>query len=217
MHVSATNTDREKQSSGSLSTPNWSTFNNNAGVSTVDNDVYQGLDLDYIMNIGTSADPGSRRLSHPFIAPSWLPPHRSKEKSQDVNERRKERSKGKDLLVDPAMEDIISLSGALSNIPNVAPWPVTGDTTGTRRYRTETIDNSFGKAFQLLDPFYPKRCKEWSFIREREQVVLAFRDPDVGPRTWDVWRCAQIGKIRLRRVTISSCKIPFLLSISNTC
>jgi hypothetical protein len=62
-----------------------------------------------------------------------------------------------------------------------------------------------------LDPGYAERRNEWSFIRDREQVVLPPRDPEGSPRTWAVWRCAQIGKIRLERVILPPCTLRFPL------
>ena len=210
--VSVTNSDGERQPS--LPTPNWSMFNNEAGVSTVEDsgeNVYQGIDLNYIMSVGGST---SRRSSHSFMAPQLLPlpPPKDKAKSKDKDKRKKDKSKGNEPLDAAAMQGLIGPSPALSNLLDVAPWADAGAMAGPRRPSTVTLDDSFAGGLRRLDPLYAERRNEWSFIREREQLVLAPRVPDGTPRTWDVWRCAQIGKIRLERATLPPCTFPLFLS-----
>ncbi|KAH8993420.1 hypothetical protein EDB92DRAFT_400794 [Lactarius akahatsu] len=48
------------------------------------------------------------------------------------------------------------------------------------------------------------RRDEWSFVRDRELVSLPSREPNGDPRHWDVWRCSQIGQIRVERATLLS-------------
>lgn len=213
--VSSTNADGERRPS--LPTPNWSMFNNNAGVSTVEDsgeNVYQGIDLNYIMNVGGSTGPGSRRSSHSFIAtqPLPLPPPKDKAKSKDKEKRKKDKNRGNEPLDAAAMQGLIGPPPALSNLSDVAPWADVGAMAGPRRPSTVTLDDSFAGGLRRLDPLYAERRNEWSFIREREQVVFAPRVPDGTPRTWDVWRCAQIGKIRLERATLPPCTFPLFLS-----
>ena len=213
VNVNITNSDGERQPS--LPTPNWSMFNDNAGASMVEDsgeNVYQGIDLNYIM--GGSTGPGSRRSSHSFIAPQTLPlpPSKDKSKSKDKDKRKKDKSKGNEPLDVAAMQGLIGLSPTLSNLLEVAPWADAGAMAGPRRPSTVTLDDSFAGGLRRLDPLYAEQRKEWSFIREREQVVLAPRIPDGTPRMWDVWRCAKVGKIRLERATLPPCTFPLFLS-----
>lgn len=213
--VSITNSDGERQPS--LPTPNWSMFNENAGVSTVEDsgeNVYQGIDLNYIM--GGSTGPGSRRSSHSFVAqPLPLPPSKDRAKSKDKDKRKKDKSKGNGAFDVAAVQGLIGPSAAVSNLLDVAPWADASAMAGPRRPSTVTLDDSFAGGLRRLDPLYAERRKEWSFIREPEQVVLPPRVPDGTPRTWDVWRCAQIGKIRLERATLPPCTFPLLLLLEH--
>ncbi|KAI9457428.1 hypothetical protein F5148DRAFT_1151177 [Russula earlei] len=197
--------NRERQSS--LPTPDWSMFTNNAGVSTADtsgDDVYKGIDLDYIMSVGGPAGPGSRRSSHSFIAPQPLPlpPLKDKSKPKDKDKRKKDKSKGKNPLDVAAVQGLIGPSSTLPSVLDVAPWAEADEVTGSRRPSTVTLDDSFAGGLRRLDPDYAERRNEWSFIHEPERVVLPSYNPGSSPRTWDVWRCAQIGKIRLERTTL---------------
>ena len=215
VNANITNSDGERQPS--LPTPNWSMFSDNASPSMVEDsgeNVYQGIDLNYIMSVGGSAGPGSRRSSHSFIAPQTLPlpPPKDKAKSKDKDKRKKDKSKGNEPLDVAAMQGLIGPSPALSNLLDVAPWADAGAIAGPRRPSTVTLDDSFAGGLRRLDPLYAEQRKEWSFIREREQVVLAPRVPDGTPRMWDVWRCAKVGKIRLERATLPPCTFPLLLS-----
>lgn len=210
---SLTTPNREGQPS--LPTPDWSMFTNDPSISTVDNSgehVYQGIDLNYI--IGGLSGPGSRRSSHSFVAPQSLPlpPTKDKAKSKDKDKRKKDKSKGKEPLDVNTVQGLIGLPSATPNMLDVAPWADADEITGVRRPSTWTLDDSFAGGLRRLDPDYAERRNEWSFIRERDQVVLPSRDPDGGPRTWDVWRCAQIGKIRLERAILSPCMFSFVLS-----
>ena len=194
----------------SLPTPNWSMFTNTAGISTTDDSgegVYQGIDLNYIMSVGGSAGPGSRRSSHSFVAPQSLPlpPPKDKSKSKDSDKRKKDKTKAKETLDIAAMQGLIGLPNAMPNRLEIAPWAEAGELTGPRRPSTVTLDDSFAGGLRRLDPGYAERRNEWSFIREREQAVLPPRDPEGSPRAWDVWRCAQIGKIRLERAILPPC------------
>lgn len=214
--VQITVTGPNKERRPSLPTPDWSMFNHTAGMSTMDNSgqgVYQGIDLNYIMNVGASA--GSRRSSHSFIAPQSLPLPPPKDKSKD-NKHKKDKSKGKDTLDIAAVQGLISPPSAVPNRQEIAPWAV-DEITGPRRPSTATLDDSFQGGLRRLDPGYAERRNEWSFIREREQVVHAPRDPEGTPRTWDVWRCAQIGKIRLERAVLPPCTFLSCPLVSNAC
>jgi len=207
VHVSD-GTDPDSEGQPSLPTPNWSMFNNNAGVSTAEDsgrNVYSGINLDYIMDVGGSAGPGSRRSSHSFVAPQALPLPPPKDKTKSKDKRKKDKSKGKETLDVAAMQGLLGPSSTPPNLLDVAPWADAGETAGPRRPSTVTLDDSFAGGLRRLDPQYAEQRKEWSFIRDPEQVVLPPRGPDGGPRAWDVWRCAQIGKIRLERATLPPC------------
>ena len=104
------------------------------------------------------------------------------------------------------MQGLIGPSSALPNLLDVAPWADAD--TGPRRPSTVTLDDSFAGGLRRLDPQYAERRNDWSFISEREQVVLPPRDPEGSARTWDVWHCVQIGKIRLERATLPPCTFP---------
>jgi hypothetical protein len=207
VHVSD-GTDPEREGEPSLPTPNWSMFNNNAVVPTAEDsgqNVYSGINLDYIMNVGGAAGPGSRRSSHSFVAPQLLPLPPPKDKTKSKDKRKKDKSKGKETLDIAAMQGLIGPSTSPPNLLDVAPWADAGAVAGPRRPSTVTLDDSFAGGLRRLDPQYAEQRKEWSFIRDAEQVVLPPRGPDGGPRAWDVWRCAQIGKIRLERATLPHC------------
>ncbi len=207
MHAGTTDPDREGQPS--LPIPNWSMFNDDAGVLTVEDsgeNVYQGIDLNYIMGVHSSAGPGSRRSSHSFVAPQSLPLPPPKDKAKSKDKRKKDKSKGKEPLDVATMQGLIGPSSALPNLLDVAPWADAD--TGPRRPSTVTLDDSFAGGLRRLDPQYAERRNDWSFIREREQVVLPPRDPEGSARTWDVWHCVQIGKIRLERATLPPCTFP---------
>ncbi|KAI9430001.1 hypothetical protein H4582DRAFT_1825116 [Lactarius indigo] len=76
------------------------------------------------------------------------------------------------------------------------------DTTGSRRPSTATFDDSFASDRRHGDPGYALRRNMWSFIRQRERVSNPSRRPDGSPRYWDIWRCSQIGQIRIERATL---------------
>lgn len=212
MQVTVTNPNRERQPS--LPTPNWSMFTDNASAPTLEDsgsgeNVYQGIDLNYIMSVGGLADPGSRRSSHSFIAqPLPLPP--PKAKSKDKDKRKKDKSREKVPLDIAAMQGLIGPSTALPNVLDIAPWAMGDEMTGPRRPSTVTLDDSFAGGLRRLDPHYAERRNEWSFIREPERLVVPPRDPEGSPRTWDIWRCVQIGKIRLERATLPPCTSSYL-------
>ena len=218
IQITVTGPNRERRPS--LPTPNWSMFTTTAGISTTDDSgegVYQGIDLNYIMSVGGSAGPGSRRSSHSFVAPQSLPlpPPKDKSKSKDNDKRKKDKTKGKETLDIAAVQGLIGLPNAMPNRLEIAPWVGADELTGPRRPSTVTLDDSFAGGLRRLDPGYAERRNEWSFIREREQVVLPPRDPEGSPRTWDVWRCAQIGKIRLERAILPPCRFsPYTVVIS---
>jgi hypothetical protein len=202
VQITVTGPNRERRPS--LPSPNWTMFTNTAGISTTEDSgegVYQGIDLNYIMSVGASA--GSRRSSHSFIAPQSLPLPPPKDKSKDKDKYKKDKSKGKDTLDIAAVQGLIAPPDALPNRQEIAPWAEAGEITGgPRRPSTVTLDDSFAGGLRRLDPGYAERRNEWSFIRERDQVVHPPRDPEGSPRMWDVWRCAQIGKIRLERAIL---------------
>jgi hypothetical protein len=202
--------DSDKEQQPTLPPPNWDMFANAAGVSKPDDSgehVYQGIDLDYIMSVGGPAGPGSRRSSHSFIAPQSLPlpPSKDKGKSKDKDKRKKDKGKTKEPLDVAAMQSLIGQPSRVQNLLDVAPWASADEMTGPRRPSTVTLDDSFAGGLRRLDPDYAVRRIEWSFMRERERVVLPARDPESRPRTWDVWRCAQIGQIRIERAILPPC------------
>jgi len=190
---------------------NWTMFANNAGISPTDDSgerVYSGMDLDYIMNVGNLEGRDTRRSSLSFIAPQSLPlpPSKDKRKSKDKEKRKKDKVKGKDEdFDDAAMPGLIGSPSGSPNLLDVAPWAEAGDATDLRRPSTVTLDDSFAGGLRRDDPDYALRRNEWSFIRERERVSLPPREPDGNPRLWDVWRCSQIGQIRIERATLPPC------------
>jgi hypothetical protein len=180
-------------------------FTNAAGFSTTDDSgegVYQGIDLNYIMGIGGSAGRGSRRGSHSFVAPQSLPlpPSKDRSQSKDDNSRKKDKTKGKEPLNIAAMQGLVGLPSIMSNQLEFGPWAEVDEMTGTA-----ALDDLFARGLRRLDSGYAERRSEWSFVRVRERVVLPPRDQEDSPRTWDVWRCAQIGKIRLERAILPPC------------
>jgi hypothetical protein len=201
VHVTATSLNGERQPS--LPVPNWSMFNN-AAASTVDDNgehVYQGIDLNYIMSVGGPTAAGSRRSSHSFIAPQPLPLPPLKDKSKSKDKRKKDKSKEKEFLDVAVVQGLIAPSAALPSLRDIAPWEA-DEMTDSRRPSTVTLDDSFAGGLRRLDPDYAERRIEWSFIREPDRVAFPPRDPNGSPRAWDVWRCAQIGKIRLERAVL---------------
>ncbi|KAH9059004.1 hypothetical protein EDB87DRAFT_833794 [Lactarius vividus] len=198
--VAATSSNRDQQPP--LPPANWSMFTNNAGISSTDDSgerVYQDMDLGYILD-GLN----TRRSSLSFIAPKSLPlpPAKDKRKSKDKEKRKKEKGKGEDFDAS-VMRGLI---GSPSNVPNlldVAPWAEEEDgATGLRRPSTVTLDDSFAGGLRRDDPDYALRRNKWSFIRVREHVSLPPRELDGNARLWDVWRCSQIGQIRIERATL---------------
>ena len=202
----ASGSDREQQPA--LPPANWSMFTNPSGVSPPDDSgehVYQGIDLDYIMSVGGSAVPGSRRSSHSFVAPQPLPLPPSG-KSKDKDKRKKDKGKVKGVLDVAAMQGLIGQPSPAPNLVDIAPWATDADEmAGPRRPSTVTLDDSFAGGLRRLDPDYAVRRNEWSFIREPERIVVPPRGPDRSPRTWDIWRCAQIGQIRIERAVLPPC------------
>ncbi|KAI9437530.1 hypothetical protein H4582DRAFT_280030 [Lactarius indigo] len=122
--------------------------------------VFQGIDLDYIFNVGGQDDPDTRRSSLSFIASQSLP---SKDKRKA--KKNKEIGKGED---------------------------------------SDADNDSFLPKNSWADSDYALRRNEWTFVRDREPVSLPSREPNGGPRVWDIWRCSQIGKIRVERATLPS-------------
>ncbi|KAI0249596.1 hypothetical protein BJV78DRAFT_1155675 [Lactifluus subvellereus] len=197
----------DKEQQPALPPANWDMFANTASVSTPDDSgkhVYQGIDLDYIMSLDGPTGPGSRRSSHSFIAPQSLPlpPSKDKGKSKDKDKRKKDKGKTKEPLDAAAMQSLIGQPSRVQDLLDVAPWATSDEMTGPRRPSTVTLDDSFAGGLRRLDPDYAVRRNEWSFIRERDRVVLPARDPDSSPRIWDVWHCAQIGQIRIERAIL---------------
>ena len=195
-----------------LPTSNWSTFTDAEGFSTTDDSgegVYQGIDLNYIMSVGSSAGPHSRHRSHSFVAPQSLPLPPPKDKSQPKdNNRKKEKTKGKEALNIAAMQGLVGLPSIMSNQQEFMPWfEVDDEMTGT-----VARDDSFAEGLRRLEFDFAALRNEWSFVRVSERVLLPPRHHEGSPRMWDVWRCAQIGKIRLERATLPHCTFsPFLL------
>ncbi|KAH9017305.1 hypothetical protein EDB85DRAFT_1874491 [Lactarius pseudohatsudake] len=111
----------------------------------------------------------------------------------------KEKEEGKDEDFDFARK-----IGLPSSSPNVVPWAEADDTTGPRRPSTATLDDSLSGSLRRDDPDHALRRNVWSFIRQRERVSQPPRRPDGNPRHWDVWRCSQIGQIRVERATLRS-------------
>ena len=193
---------------------NWTMFANNAGISPTDNSgelVYQGMDLDYIMNVGDLEGRATRRSSLSFMAPQTLPLPPPKDKRKTKEKRKKDKSNDEDFNV-AAVRGLMGSSTDPSNLLDVAPWADAGDAAGPRRPSTVTLDDSFAGGLRRDDPDYASRRKEWSFIRERERVVLPLREPDGNPRHWDLWRCTQIGQIRIERATLPPCTCIFTKS-----
>jgi hypothetical protein len=211
VQITVTGPNRERRPS--LPTPNWTMFTHAAGISTTDDPgegVYQGIDLNYIMSVGGPMGPGSRRSSHSFVAqPLPLPPPKDKSKSKEKDKHKKDKSKGNETLDIAAVQGLIGPPNAMQDRLEIAPWD---EMTGPRRPSTVTLDDSFAGGLRRLDPGYAERRNEWSFIRERDQIVLPPREPEGSPRAWDVWRCAQIGKIRLERAILPPCTFPTLSS-----
>ncbi|KAH8993418.1 hypothetical protein EDB92DRAFT_1796308 [Lactarius akahatsu] len=100
--------------------------------------------------------------------------------------------------------DFARIIGLPSSSPKVVPWAEADETTGPRRPSTATFDDSFASSLRRDDPDYVLRRNVWSFIRQRERVSHPPRRPDGNPRHWDVWRCSQIGQIRIERATSRS-------------
>lgn len=205
--VASTSSNRDQQPP-LLPPANWTMFANNAGISPTDNSgehVYQGMNLDYIMNVGNLEGRDTRRSSLSFIAPQSLPlPPSKKVKDKEKRKRDKERGKGEDFDV-AAMRGLIGPAVDSSNLLAVAPWTEPDDAAGPRRPSTVTLDDTFAGGLRRDDPDYALRRKEWSFVRERERVSLPLREPEGNPRHWDVWRCSQIGQIRIERATLPPC------------
>ncbi|KAH9168244.1 hypothetical protein EDB89DRAFT_1855714 [Lactarius sanguifluus] len=213
--VAATSSNRDQQPP--LPPANWNMFTNNAGISPIDDSgerVYQGMDLGYIMNVDLEGL-NTRRSSLSFIAPQSLPlpPAKDKRKSKDKEKRKKEKGKGEDFDAS-VMRGLIGSPSNSSNLLDVAPWAeAEGGATGLRRPSTVTLDDSFAGGLRRDDPDYALRRNKWSFIRVREHVPLPPRELDGNPRLWDVWRCSQIGQIRIERATLPPCtciSVPFL-------
>jgi hypothetical protein len=188
---------------------NWTMFANNSAVSSTHSGerVYQGMDLDYIMN---PKDRDRRRSSLSFIAPQSLPLPPSRQKSRDKEMRTKDEERGKDKDFDvPALRKLIGPSRDSANLRDVAPWAEPDDTTDSPRPSTGTLDDSFAGGLRRDDPDYASRRKEWSFTRKRERAILPSREPDGKPKHWDVWRHGQIGQIRIERATLPHCTCIF--------
>jgi hypothetical protein len=220
--VQITVTGPNSERGPSLPAPNWSMFTNNPGISSTGDSgegVYQGIDLNYIMSVGGSMGPGSRRSSHSFVAPQSLPlpPPKGRSKSKDNDKRKKDKSKGKETLDITTVQGLIGPQNAMSSRLDIAPWAEPDQMIGPRRPSTVTLDDSFAGGLRRLDPGYAERRNEWSFVREREQAILPPRDPEGSPRTWDVWRCAQIGKIRLERAILPPCTFSSRPLVSSSC
>ena len=203
--VTLTSSNRDQQPP--LPPANWTMFANNAGISSTGNsdDVYQGVNLEYIMDLEGR---DTRRSSLSFMAPQSLPlpPSKDKRKPKDKEKRKKDKESGKAEDFDiAAMRGLIGPSSHPSNLLDVAPWAEPDDATGPRRPSTVTLDDSFAGGLRRDDPDYASRRKEWSFIRERERVSLPPRELDGNPRRWDLWRCSQIGQIRIERATLPPC------------
>ncbi|KAF8267673.1 hypothetical protein EI94DRAFT_1700844 [Lactarius quietus] len=205
----ATLTGPSRDQQPPLPPANWTMFGNNAGISPSDNSgerVYQGMDLDYIMNVSDLEGRDMRRSSLSFIAPQSLPlpPPKDRRKVRDKEKHKKDTERGnEDEFNVDAMRGLIGgPSSDPSNLLDVAPWAGMDDASGPRRPSTVTLDDTFAGGLRRDDPDYALRRKEWSFVRERERVFLPIREPDGNPRHWDVWRCSQIGQIRIERATL---------------
>jgi hypothetical protein len=203
--TTGTSSNRDQQPS--LPPANWTMFANNAGISPTDDsgqDVYQGMNLAYIMNVNLEGR-DTRRSSLSFMAPQSLPLPPSSKKANDKEKRKKDnKERGTDDDFDvAAMRGL--MAGDPSNLLDVAPWAGADDAAGPRRPSTVTLDDSFAGGLRRDDPDYASRRKEWSFVRGRERVSLPLREPDGNPRHWDVWRCSQIGQIRIERATLPPC------------
>ncbi|KAI9453768.1 hypothetical protein BJY52DRAFT_1123296 [Lactarius psammicola] len=94
------------------------------------------------------------------------------------------------------------LIGSPSGSQDMVPW-TEADNTGLRRPSTVMLDDSFAGGLRRDDSGHVLRRNEWSFIREREHVSLPPRKLNDNPRHCDVWRCSQIGQIRVERATLT--------------
>ena len=181
----------------------------NAGISSTDNSgkrVNQGINL---MNAGDLEGWDTRRSSFSFMAPRSLPlpPSKDKRKSKDREKRKKDKERGKNEGF-----DITAMRGLIRSSSDSSAWAEAGDATGPRRPSNVTLDDSFASGLRRDDPDYASRRKEWSFIHERSRVSFPPREPNGNPRRWDVWRCSQIGRIRIERATLMPCpyiSVPF--------
>ena len=213
--ASAASTSSNRDQQPPFPPPNWTMFANNSTVSSTDSGerVYQGMDLDYIMN---PKGRDWRRSSLSFMAPQTLPlpPSKNKQKSRDKEKRTKDEERGKDKDLDvPALRQLIGSSRESANLLDVAPWAEADDTTDSGRPSTVTIDDSFAGGLRRNDPDYASRRKEWSFTCKREPAILPSREPDGNPKHWDVWRHGQIGQIRIERATLPHCTFIFTISM----
>ncbi|KAH9170921.1 hypothetical protein EDB89DRAFT_1887555 [Lactarius sanguifluus] len=98
--------------------------------------------------------------------------------------------------------DFSRIIGLPSSSSKVVPRAEADDTTGLRRPSTAMLDDSFAGSLPHDDPDHALRRNVWSFIRQRERVSQPPRRPDGNPRHWDVWRCSQIGQIRIERAIV---------------
>jgi hypothetical protein len=143
----------------------------------------------------------SRRSSLSFIAPQSLPlpPSKDGRKSKDKGKR-----KGEDFDVAVLSRLIGSLSGSL-DLLDVAPLEEAVDTPGVRRPSTVTPNDPSAGGLRFHDPYNALSRNEWSFIRDRDRISRPPREQDGNPRHWDVWRCPQIGQIRIERANLPPC------------
>ena len=108
----------------------------------------------------------------------------------------KEKAKGEDLIDPPG------------RLPELLRETWVDDTTGILRPSTVTLDDSFAGSLHLYEPDYTRRRNQWSFSHE---LVFLLQGGNECP--WVVWRCSQIGQIRIQQTILPPCtctSVPFL-------
>ncbi|THH14959.1 hypothetical protein EW146_g5439 [Bondarzewia mesenterica] len=179
-------------------------------------DAYEGLNLDYILSAGAMGIPGSRRSSNSFMMPLPVSPSKGKGKEKRKD---KDKGKGKEKRKGKEREDADALGfgqwasaagpASASAVAEIAPWAV--EAGQGRRPSTVTLgDDTFTGHVKKFDAGYNLRKAEWSFVHELStgpplHSASMRRDDDGGsgsPIMQEIWRCAQIGRMRLDRLSV---------------
>ena len=157
------------------------------------NDLGEGLYLE-CTDAPTLAPDSLTEHHFPPLSPAYQslapPPLEGWWKSEN-EEKRNKGNKGKEKLESEE-------SGSFSDLPNL---PDVASRTNISRPSIVTVDDLFARGLRHVTPDVFRR-NEWSFIRNRERVSFPPREPNGNRRYWDVWRCSQIGQIRVERVTL---------------